>query len=160
MPSFDIVSQADAHEVANAVDQTNREIGTRFDFKGSDAKVEQEGSVLTLHAQSKFQLDQLYDILTTKLAKRGVDVAFLEPGEDVESNQRARRPITVREGIDQSLAKRIQRMIKDSKLKVQASVQGDQVRVTGKKRDDLQGVIALLRGSDIEQPLQFENFRD
>jgi uncharacterized protein YajQ (UPF0234 family) len=160
MPSFDIVSEADAHELANAVDQTNRELSTRFDFKGTDARVEHDDLLLTLHAPSSFQLDQIYDILTTKMAKRGVDIAFLEPGEETEANQRARRTVTVRRGIDQPLAKRIQKRIKESKLKVQASVQGDQVRVTGKKRDDLQAVIALLRDADIEQPLQFENFRD
>lgn len=160
MPSFDIVSEVDAHELTNAVDQTNRELGTRFDFKGTDAKVSEEEGGLLLEAQAAFQVGQIMDILHQKLAKRGVDIGSLEPGEIQEAHNRARQIIKVRQGIDQVLAKKIVKQVKESKLKVQASVQGDQVRVTGKKRDDLQAAIALLKGADLDLPLQFVNFRD
>lgn len=160
MPSFDVVSEVDQHELSNAVDQTNREVSNRYDFKGSDAKVEQGESELTLHAQSEFQLNQMMDILRQKIAKRGIDVDCLEPGKVEEAHNRARQPIVIKQGIDQALAKKIIKMIKDAKLKVQASIQGDQVRVTGKKRDDLQSVIAMLREANLGVPLQYENFRD
>ncbi len=148
------------HEIANAVDQTNREVATRFDFKGSDAKVEMVEGGLSLEGENEFQLDQMMSILETKLAKRKVDINALDPGEVQESNRRARRPITLRQGIDKELARRIVKQVKESKLKAQASVQGEQVRVTGKKRDDLQQVIALLKEQKFDQPLQFINFRD
>jgi len=160
MPSFDVVSEVDMHEIANAVDQTNREVATRFDFKGSDAKVEMVEGGLSLEGENEFQLDQMMSILETKLAKRKVDINALDPGEVQESNRRARRPITLRQGIDKELARRIVKQVKESKLKAQASVQGEQVRVTGKKRDDLQQVIALLKEQKFDQPLQFINFRD
>lgn len=160
MPSFDIVSQIDAHEAANAVDQANREVATRFDFKGSGAHYSLEERVVVLEAQSEFQLQQMLDILQTKLTRRGVDIGCLELGEPEASGKQARQRVTLREGLDAALARRIVKIIKDGKLKVQAAVQGEQVRVTGKKRDDLQQVIAALREAKLELPLQFINFRD
>lgn len=160
MPSFDTVSEVDQHEVNNAVDQANREIGARFDFKGSDAKIEFVDGKLNLEAQSEFQIDQMRDILEKKLAKRGVDIAALKADKVEESGSRAKQKIEVRQGIDQDSARKIVKLIKESKMKVQASIQGDQVRVTGKKRDDLQEAIALLKKADIGLPLQYQNFRD
>lgn len=160
MPSFDIVSQYDHHEAANAVDQANREVSTRFDFKGSDARFEQEGQVINLSAESEFQLQQMLDILRTKLSRRGVDVGSLQVDEPELVGRQARQRVTLREGLDTPLARRIVKLIKDSKLKVQTAIQGEQVRVSGKKRDDLQEVIALLREAKLELPLQYINFRD
>jgi len=160
MPSFDIVSEVNLHELSNAVDQSNRELSTRFDFKGSDARVEYQDTSLTLHAENEFKLNQMTDILHKKLAKRGVDIASLEAGQAEIQNRRARLPMTVKQGIDKETAKKIVKTIKDSKLKVQASIQGEQVRVSGKKRDNLQSIIALLRDKDLGLPLQFINFRD
>lgn len=160
MPSFDVVSEVNLHEVANAVDQANREVSTRFDFKGSNARFEQNESVITLHAEVEFQLQQMLDILQTKLAKRGVDIASLKIEPPQIAGKQARQVVTLLQGIDALLAKKIVKLIKDAKLKVQAAIQGDKVRVTGKKRDDLQEVIALLRGANLEQPLQYDNFRD
>lgn len=160
MPSFDVVSEVDMHEVSNAVDQANREVGTRFDFKGTDARFELKDSVVTMHAQVEFQLEQMLDMLRIKLARRGVDVACMKL-EDVEvAGQRARQNVILRQGIDQALAKKIVKLIKDSKLKAQAAIQGEKIRVTGKKRDDLQAIIALLKDAKLEMPLQYENFRD
>ncbi|MFP5505992.1 MAG: YajQ family cyclic di-GMP-binding protein [Gammaproteobacteria bacterium] len=160
MPSFDVVSEVNQHEVRNAVDQANREIGARFDFKGSDARIDIPEGNLLLEAQSEFQIDQMRDILTTKLAKRGVDVGALKFDKVETSGTRARQKIEVRQGIDADTARKLVKLIKDSKIKVQASIQGEQLRVTGKKRDDLQEVIALLRKSDVGLPLQYQNFRD
>lgn len=160
MPSFDVVSEVDMHELRNAVDQANREISNRFDFKGSDARVEQNENQLTLHAASDFQIDQVNEILNRSLAKRGIDIQCLDKGAVEVANMRAKQQITVRQGIDKELAKKLVKIIKDEKLKVQAAIQGDQVRVTGKKRDDLQEVIALLRKGEFGLPLQFQNFRD
>ncbi len=160
MPSFDVVSEVNGHELTNAVDQTNREVGNRFDFKGSDATVSQEPDALVLEAASEFQVDQMRDILYQKLSKRGVDIQSLEAEEVVISGTRARQQLKVKQGIDKETAKELVKRIKESKIKVQASVQGDQVRVTGKKRDDLQEVITLLRAADVGLPLQFNNFRD
>lgn len=160
MPSFDIVSELNQHEVANAVDQANREVSTRFDFKGTDANYALKDSVVTLMAQADFQLKQMLEILKLKLAKRGIDVACLNIDEPVISGQTARQAVTLREGIDTELGKKVQRLIKDSKLKVQAAIQDKQVRVTGKSRDDLQAAIALVRGAKLDLPLQFTNFRD
>jgi len=160
MPSFDVVSEIDQHELSNAVDQANREVTTRFDFKGSDSSFELAGAVITMKTESDFQLDQMLDILYSKLTKRGIDLEAVEPGESVIMAKTATRPVTVREGIDTDLGKKIVKDIKASKIKVQASIQGDQVRVTGKKRDDLQQVIALLKGAELGLPLQFKNFRD
>ncbi|MCX8048462.1 MAG: YajQ family cyclic di-GMP-binding protein [Methylohalobius sp.] len=160
MPSFDIVSEVNLHEVANAVDQANREVATRFDFKGSGARFELAENKIFLAAQTDFQLQQMLDILRLKLAKRGVDIACLEVGAPRISGQAAHQEVTLRQGIDYELAKQITKLIKDTKLKVQASVQGDQVRVSGKKRDDLQAVIRILKDAKLTLPLQFTNFRD
>ena len=160
MPSFDVVSEVNMQEVTNAVDQSNREVATRFDFKGVNAGVEREDNVVTLRAESDFQLKQLLDILRAKLAKRGVDLASLKVDEPQISLNQARQVVTLREGIEAALAKQLVKTIKDSKLKVQASILGDKVRVTGKKKDDLQEVMALLRKTELEMPLQFNNFRD
>ena len=160
MPSFDTVSEVDLHEVSNAVDQANREVGTRYDFKGSSARVEHSGEVLTILADSEFQLDQVKDILHKKLAKRGIDLGSLEEAKVEITINQARQKLTVRQGIPQDIARRIVKLIKDAKLKVQVSIQGDKVRVSGKKRDDLQDVITLLRDAPIDLPLQYINFRD
>lgn len=160
MPSFDIVSKTDSHEVTNAVDQTNREISTRFDFKGFDARVEISKNNLTLIAASDFQLKQIDEILRNKLAKRNIDTRALEYKDPEIKLNEARQNVEVRQGIETEQAKKLVKLIKESHLKVQTSIQGEQVRVTGKKRDDLQSVIAILRESKLEIPLQFENFRD
>jgi cyclic-di-GMP-binding protein len=161
MPSFDIVSEVNQVEVRNALDQTNKEVSTRFDFKGTDARVESAEKTLTLFADNDFQLSQVGDVLTGKLTKRGVDVRSLKYG-DVEkiSGNKVKQVVTVRVGIDQELAKKIVRLVKDSKMKVQASIQGDAVRVSGAKRDDLQSAIALVKKSITDYPVQFINFRD
>jgi cyclic-di-GMP-binding protein len=160
MPSFDIVSELNAHEVANAVDQANREVGTRFDFKGTNAKYELKEFVITLNAQADFQLKQMMDMLRLKLSKRGIDVICMKIDDPVISGNTAKQIVTLRQGIETELGKKIQRVIKDSKLKVQAAIQDKQIRVTGKSRDDLQEVIALVRGAKLEMPFQFTNFRD
>lgn len=161
MPSFDVVSEIDAHELSNAIDQVNRELGTRYDFKGSNARVEIKDKILNVEADSEFQIQQIHDIIYQKLAKRNIDTRSLEKGKVEERGRRAYQEITVREGIDKDLARKLVKMIKDSKIKVQTAVQGEQLRVTGKKRDDLQEVMALLRESDkVDIPLQFNNFRD
>ncbi|HMN46133.1 MAG TPA: YajQ family cyclic di-GMP-binding protein [Povalibacter sp.] len=160
MPSFDIVSELNAHEVANALDQASREVGTRFDFKGTNAKFELKDLVITLSAQSDFQLKQMLDILRLKLSKRGVDVQCMKVDDPVVTGSTAKQIVTLREGIDTELGKKVQRLIKDSKLKVQAAIQDKQVRVTGKSRDDLQAVIAMVRKAQLELPMQFTNFRD
>jgi uncharacterized protein YajQ (UPF0234 family) len=160
MPSFDIVSEVDTHEVSNAVDQTNREVGTRFDFKGSDAGAEQNNETLVLRAENEFQVRQVLDILHKKMSKRGIDIAALNEGPIQTSGSKASMIITVRQGIDQDTARQLVKNIKESKIKVQASIQGDKIRVTGKKRDDLQSIISKLRDSTCDLPLQFNNFRD
>mgnify|MGYP001393299530 FL=1 len=161
MPSFDIVSEVDKQEVRNAVEQTNREVGNRFDFKGSDARIEQAEYVLTVFADTEFQLDQVQDILSQKLAKRSVDVKCLDVGSvEKVSGNKVKRSVTVKTGVETELAKKIVKCIKDSKLKVQASIQGDTVRVSGAKRDVLQETIALVRKSIADFPLQYQNFRD
>ena len=160
MPSFDVVSEVDMHEVTNAVDQANRELGTRFDFKNTGAKFALEGSDVTLTAPSEFQLGQMMDILTARFAGRKIDVRCLKAGEPQVNVNEARQVATVRQGIETDLAKKIVKMIKSEKLKVQAAIQGEKVRVSGKKRDDLQQVIALLKESDVDVPLQYENYRD
>ena len=161
MPSFDVVSDLDFNEVTNAVDQANREVGTRYDFKGSSANVEKLDKALLLHADSEFQLEQLSIIVYQKLAKRGIDVRAIEAGKiESVSGNKVKQTLTLKTGIGKELAKEIVKLVKESKLKVQAAIQGEQVRITGKKRDDLQEAIALLRGSKIDQPLQYENFRD
>ena len=161
MPSFDIVSEVDKHELSNAVDQANREVDNRFDFRGTDAKVEQSDKTLTMHADSDFQLDQLQDILRMKLVKRGIEVSCLDVKDPVGNGKMRKQDIIIREGLDKDTSRIIVKEIKNSKAKVQAAVQGETVRITGKKRDDLQGVMALLRGNDkVDMPLQFNNFRD
>ena len=161
MPSFDVVSEVNKVEVRNALDQANKELSTRLDFKGSDSRVEQKENVLTLYADDEFKLSQVTDILTGKLAKRGVDVRALKYGEvEKVSGNKVKQVVTVREGVEQELAKNIVKLVKDSKLKVQASIQGDAVRVSGAKRDELQNVIALVKKSITDFPLQFGNFRD
>ena len=161
MPSFDIVSQVNQQEVKNAVEQTNKEIANRFDFKGSDARVEQGENLLTIYADDEFKLGQVTDVLRARLAKRNVDVRSLEPGAiEKISGDKVKRPITVKVGVSQDKAKQIQKLIKDSKLKVAASIQGDAVRVSGAKKDDLQAAIQLVRGKVADLPLQYINFRD
>jgi cyclic-di-GMP-binding protein len=160
MPSFDIVSELNLHEVSNAVDQASREVGTRFDFKGSNAKFELNEAVVTLTSQSDFQLKQMLDLLRLRLAKRGIDTACMKIDDPVISGQTAKQVVTLRQGIETELGKKIQRIIKDSKVKVQAAIQDKQVRVTGKNRDDLQTIIAMMRKAELDMPLQFNNFRD
>jgi uncharacterized protein YajQ (UPF0234 family) len=161
MPSFDIVSQVDKQEVKNAVEQTNREIGNRFDFKGSDARVEQNELQLTVFADDEFKLGQVLDVLRGRLSKRNVDVRCLEPGAvEKISGDKVKRPVTVRVGVAQDKAKSIVKLMKDSKIKVQASIQGDAVRVSGGKKDDLQTAIQLVRQTVTDVPLQYINFRD
>ena len=163
MPSFDIVSEVNQVEVRNAVDQTNKEVSTRFDFKGSDSRVEinEKEKTLTVFADDDFKLSQVRDVLTAKLAKRGVDTRCLKLNDaETISGNKMNQPVTVREGIEQDLAKKIVKLIKDSKMKVQGSIQGDVVRVSGAKKDLLQDAIALIRKSITEFPLQFKNFRD
>jgi uncharacterized protein YajQ (UPF0234 family) len=160
MPSFDVVSEVDHHELRNALDQANREIGTRYDFKGSNARIEQAGNELTLEAESEFQIKQMTPILKEKMSKRGIDVDCLDFADIVEMNRRARQQASVREGLDRDLARKMVKLIKDSKLKVQAAIQGEQLRVNGKKRDDLQQVMQILRDAKLGVPLQFNNFRD
>jgi cyclic-di-GMP-binding protein len=160
MPSFDIVSEIDLHELTNAVDQASREVDQRFDFKGTNAKFEVKESVVTLSAVADFQLKQMLEILKLKLTKRGIDIACLKIDEPVTTGQTARQVVTLRQGVDADLGRKLQRAIKDSKLKVQAAIQDKQLRVTGKNRDDLQAVIALVRKGSFDLPLQFINFRD
>lgn len=160
MPSFDVVSEFDAHEASNAIDQANREVTTRFDFKGTGSKYALDGEVITLTSQTDFQLKQMVDILCQKLSKRGIDVACLKEEEPEITGSEARQKIIMRQGLDTPLAKDLVKKIKVSKIKVQSSIQGEKLRISGKKRDDLQAVIALLKDSDTELPLQYENFRD
>ena len=160
MPSFDIVSEVDTHELTNAVDQASRELTTRFDFKGVEAKFVLEDSVVSQSAPSDFQLKQMTDILKQRLTARGIDIRCLEFGE-VETNLAgARQKVTIKQGIERDTAKKIQAALKDAKLKVDSQINGDKLRVNGKKRDDLQEVIAFLKKTEFEQPLQFDNFRD
>jgi len=160
MPSFDTVSELNSHEVANALDQANRELSQRFDFKDSGARFELTEFTVTLHAQVDFQLRQMLEILKLRLAKRGIDLACLEVKEPQTTLSAAHQEVVLRHGIDQETGRQIMRLIKDSKLKVQASLQGEKVRVAGKQRDELQAAIKLLRGAKFDRPLQFNNFRD
>lgn len=161
MPSFDIVSEVNAVELRNGVDQANKEIGNRFDFKGSDARVELAERTLTLYADDEFKLGQVYDVLLARLAKRGVDIRCLSREKiDKISGDKVRQTVIARAGVEAELAKKLQRLIKDSRLKVQAAIQGESLRVSGAKRDDLQAAIALVRKSVTDYPLQYINFRD
>lgn len=160
MPSFDVVSEIDQHELTNAIDQANREIGTRFDFKGTDSKVEMADDSLTITSSSEFQVKQIHDILENKVSKRGIDVRCLEYGDIIENINQARQQVKIKKGIDTDLARKIVKMMKETRMKIQASIQGDQVRISGKKRDDLQEAIAFLKAAKIDLPLQYVNFRD
>ncbi|MDB6106050.1 MAG: nucleotide-binding protein [Gammaproteobacteria bacterium] len=160
MPSFDVVSELNAHELTNAVDQANRELSQRFDFKDTGAVFELEEHTVTMKAQVDFQLKQMLDILKLRLSKRGIDLAYLDVEDAQITLATAQQAVVFKQGIDQEAGRKISRLIKDSKLKVTAALQGDKVRVTGKSRDDLQQVMQLLRGSKLETPLQFNNFRD
>lgn len=160
MPSFDVVSEVDAHELSNAVDQANREIGTRFDFKGVEASFELKDSLITLSAEADFQLQQMLDILRGKLVKRKIDISCLKIEDAVLVGQRATQKVTVIQGIESDIARKLVKHVKDLKMKVQVAIQGEKLRVTGAKRDDLQKVIAVLREADFGLPLQYDNFRD
>lgn len=160
MPSFDVVSEFDAHEASNAIDQANREVTNRFDFKGTGSKYTLEAEIVSLTSQTDFQLKQMLDILRQKLAKRGIDVSCLKEEEVEISGSEARQKVIMRKGLDTPLARDLVKKIKSSKIKVQSAIQGEKLRISGKKRDDLQAVIALLKDTDVELPLQYENFRD
>jgi cyclic-di-GMP-binding protein len=160
MPSFDIVSKVPTHEIANAIDLANREVKTRFDFKDTNAHFDYKEDKITLVAQSKFQLQQMTQILDSKLVKRNIDISCLKRDEPTESLHEAKQVVTIRQGIDHDMGKKINKIIKDANLKVQSSIMGEQIRVTGKKRDDLQTAIAALRKEELGIPVQFENFRD
>jgi uncharacterized protein YajQ (UPF0234 family) len=160
MASFDVVSEINEHEFTNAVDQANKEVTTRFDFKGTDSKYEFQDDIITIFSQTDFQVTQMLDILKTKLVKRKIDLKFIEPGTILESGKGARQDITVKQGINKEIAKKMVKVVKDKKMKVQAAIQGEKLRVTGKKRDDLQDVINLFKETDFGIPLQFENYRD
>jgi uncharacterized protein YajQ (UPF0234 family) len=160
MPYFDVVSKVDSHELSNAVDQANREVAKRYDLRGTNARFELQEYLITQFAQSEYQLNQLLDILRLRLAARGIDPRSLELDEVEVNIKEARRKITIKQGIEQAKAKKLIASLKEAKLKIEAQIQGDKLRVTGKKRDDLQSAIALLRKCDIDLPLQFENFRD
>ena len=161
MPSFDIVSQVDWHEVTNAIDQTNREVSNRFDFKGSDARVAQDGESLIIHGDDEYRIGQVKDILEIRLTKRGIDIRCLLASEVRESSGgKAQQELKVRAGIDGVLAKKLVQVVKASKMKVQSSIQSEQVRITGKKRDDLQSIIKIIEQEELTLPLQFINFRD
>lgn len=160
MPSFDVVSEYDPHEAKNAIDQANREVDTRFDFKGTGSRYALEGNVINMTSQTEFQLQQMLDILRQKLAKRGIDIACMREEEVEISGSEARQKIILRQGIESDLARDLVKKIKASKLKVQAAIQGEKLRITGKKRDDLQAAISLLKEAEVDLPLQYENFRD
>ena len=160
MPSFDVISEVDKHELTNAVDQANRELANRFDFKGADASFTLDDSVITQSAPSEFQLEQMLDILRGRLVARKIDIRALDAGDPETNLGGSRQKITVKQGIDQPIAKKLVAALKAAKLKVEAQINGDKLRVTGKKRDDLQDAMALLRKTDVELPLQFDNFRD
>lgn len=160
MPSFDVVSEVDFHEVTNAVDQANREIKTRFDFRGVDARFERKEDVVRITAEADIQLDQMIDILRAKLVKRSIDPRVMDIGDQEHVGKLLHKNIKIQEGIESLLAKKVVKMIKDKKMKVQAAIQGEKVRVTGKKRDDLQQVMSMLKEEEIDTPLQYNNFRD
>jgi cyclic-di-GMP-binding protein len=160
MPSFDVVSEIDQHELTNAIDQANREINNRFDFKGTNSKIDMVDNSLTIISSSEFQVKQIQDILETKITKRSIDIRCLEYGDILENNNEARQTVNIKKGVDKELARKIVKMIKTSKLKTQAAIQGDQVRISGKKRDDLQRTITELKEAKFDIPLQYINFRD
>lgn len=160
MPAFDIVSEVDMHEAANAVDQANRELETRFDFRGADASFELANQTINLVAAEQFQLRQMFDILLKQWSRRGGDVGALDTGKMEGAGKQVRQRIDIRQGIDRDSSKEITRLVKTSKLKVQTAIQGDKIRVTGKKKNDLQEIIALIKATTLEVPVQFNNFRD
>ena len=160
MPSFDVVSEVDFHEVTNAVDQANRELQTRFDFRGVEAKFERKEDLVRITAEADIQLDQMIDILRAKLVKRSIDPRVIDIGDQEHVGKLLHKNIKIREGIESLLAKKIVKMIKDKKMKVQTAIQGEKVRITGKKRDDLQRVMGMLKEEKIDTPLQYNNFRD
>lgn len=160
MPSFDIVSEIDKHELRNAIENAQRELETRFDFRGVEAAIEWKDPDALLKAEADFQLNQMMDILIGKLVKRSIDPNTMDSQSPVHSGKTFNQTVKFKEGIDKDVAKKVVKLIKDSKIKVQASIQGEQLRVTGKKRDDLQSVMALIKSSDLGQPFQFKNFRD
>lgn len=160
MPSFDIISEFDVHEAKNAVDQANKEVSTRFDFKGTDSSFELNETTVVMVSESTFQLQQMFSVLCSKLTKRGIDIACMEVKDPKGSGKLMRQEVELKQGIESILAKKIVKLIKDNKLKVQAAIQGEKLRVNGKNRDDLQSTIQFLRSSDLEQPLQFDNFRE
>ena len=160
MPSFDVVSEVDMHEVTNALDQSRREVKTRYDFKNSQAQIDYKDDVISLSANSEFHINQMLDVLYQKMAKRKVDIKCFEESDVEMIGMTARQKISIRQGVDKDSARKIVKMIKDSKLKVQSAIQGEQVRVTGKKRDDLQNVMAMLRDAKLDIALQYTNFRD
>ena len=160
MPSFDVVSEVDFHEVTNAVDQANRELKVRFDFRGVDARFERKEDTVRITAEADIQLDQMFDILRTKLVKRSIDPRVMDIGDQEHVGKLLHKNIKIQEGIESLLAKKVVKMIKDKKMKVQAAIQGEKVRVTAKKRDDLQQVMSMLKEEEIDTPLQYNNFRD
>lgn len=160
MPSFDVVSEVDKHELSNAVDQTARELNTRYDFKGTSAAIELTDPFLQITGDSEFQLDQITTVLYQKLAKRQIDVACLKAGDIQQRDSQCIQSITVQEGIEADLARKMIKQVKASKLKVQAAIQGEQLRISGKKRDDLQAVMQIFKEANVEIPLQYTNFRD
>jgi uncharacterized protein YajQ (UPF0234 family) len=160
MPSFDIVSELDNQEVLNTVDNANRELATRFDFRGVDAEFSLTDQIVTMKADAEFQLQQMLDIFRAKAVQRGLDVRSFKENDVVHSGKTYSQSLSLLQGIDSATAKKLVKLIKESKVKVQAAIQGEQVRVTGKKRDDLQQTMALIKQSDLEQPFQFTNFRD
>jgi uncharacterized protein YajQ (UPF0234 family) len=160
MPSFDVVSEVDMHEVTNAVDQAGRELTTRFDFRGVEAKYERSEDVITMTADADIQLQQMLDILQSKLNRRGVDISCLDIADSEKLGKKVKQKVSLRQGLDSDTCRKIVKLIKEAKLKVQAAIQGEKVRITGKKRDDLQEAIATLRAAELDLPLQFNNFRD
>ena len=160
MPSFDIISEFDSHEAKNAVDQANKEVTTRFDFKGTDSSFEINDETIVMISESTFQLQQMFSVLCAKLTKRGIDIACMEVKDAKGSGKLMRQEVLLKQGIESVLAKKIVKLIKEEKLKVQAAIQGEKLRVTGKNRDDLQSTIQFLRNAGLEQPLQFDNFRE
>jgi cyclic-di-GMP-binding protein len=160
MPSFDVVSEVDSHEVTNALDQANRELSTRFDFRGTEATFERADEVITMTADADIQLQQMLDILQNKLHRRGVDISCLEVADVTKLGKQVKQKVTIKQGLDSDTARKIVKLIKTEKLKVQAAIQGEKVRVTGKKRDDLQKTMASLKAAELDLPLQFDNFRD
>ena len=160
MPSFDAVSEVDSQEITNAVDQANRELSTRYDFKGVEASFVRHGSEVALAAQADIQLEQMLDILRSKLVNRSIDVNVMEIQDPRPSGKLIHQTVIIRQGIEAELARKIVKMIKQKKMKVQAAIQGEKVRITGKKRDDLQTVMAMIKESDIDMPIQFNNYRD